>query len=111
MTVVQPISWYRLAELGVSFRWVRGDAFMDILAGNWRDNRELPLVERVATRSTWVDNRDVFAEINRAIGARWPEWQRKHGLIHPNPEPPPTPASRRPPAPMSRSTDFVPERP
>lgn len=105
MTVFRPISWLFVADLGVSFRWVQGDVFLDILSGDCRVNRDLPLAERVPTRSTWVDNRDVFAEINRVVGARWPDRQRRHGLIVPEVEPPPpAPAPRQP---AGRSTDFV----
>lgn len=107
MGVFRPIAWHYLADLGVSLRWVRGDAFLDVLSGNWRDNRDLPLIKRmVTTRSTWVDNRDVFAEFNRAVGARWPEWHRTHGLIRAEVGPPPV-TSRQPRGPVSRSTDFV----
>lgn len=107
--VFRPISWLYLADLGVSFRWVQGDAFLDILSGNWRHSRELPPLERVTTRSTWVDNRDIYAELNRVVRERWPDRHRHHGLIRPDPTPSPAPPPPppRPPSRPERSTDFV----
>lgn len=112
---MKPISWVYVHELDISFRWIQGDGFHDVLRGRWSNfpDRKLPMVERVPTRvRTWVDDTDIYAETNRYLREKYPKWFSRFGpLCAPYstqraakvPEQP----VRRQAAKTKRSTDFV----
>lgn len=120
MAPIRPVSWIYVEELNITVRWVQGDLFQDVMRGNWSHNRELPILERIATNKTWVDNADIYREANRYLKARHEKWYARNGALH---SPPLTSQERmipsaRPPDEASRqshgyagtserSTDFV----
>ncbi|WP_199444091.1 hypothetical protein [Umezawaea beigongshangensis] len=87
-----PRSAVYVPGVNLSFIWSRGDAFQRVVPGNWRDNDVLALLdagageqfERFATsKKGWVDNVDVYREINAWLRARAPDWLKRNGLVTP----------------------------
>ena len=55
----------RLFRHGVTFRWERGDEFMTVHRGNYRDARALAaLIDRVPVPKSWDDVTDVRRRAN-----------------------------------------------
>lgn len=110
---IRPISWIYVEDLNISIRWVQGDHFQDILRGSWSVCRDLPVIERMSTNGTWVDDTDVYREANRYLKAKYEAWHAINGTLRP-----PllandrrvVPAARAPQPAVKRnirSTDFV----
>ncbi|HEX7659181.1 MAG TPA: hypothetical protein VF444_06825 [Pseudonocardiaceae bacterium] len=70
--------------LDITFRWGRGDGFMVILRGKRAFADEGPVVGKAPVDAMgWMDNRDLYATVDRYVRDHHPEWHRANGPVRP----------------------------
>jgi len=77
-----PLARSYVHGLDLTFRWGRGDGFLDVLRG-CQDGYELTgLVERVRVDSRgWVDTAEVYRVVNAWIARNRPQWHSTYGHV------------------------------
>ncbi|KAA2261922.1 hypothetical protein F0L68_14520 [Solihabitans fulvus] len=105
-----------MRSVDLSFIWTRGDGFQYVTRGFWREGHTMTrldigkignIVDRPATRTAaWVDDVDIYREMNGWLAANRPDWYKDNGPLRPGPDGNPTLRWYQPPPPMT-TLEFV----
>lgn len=75
------VSW-----IDVTFRWGRGDGYMELLRGKRAFADEGPVIAKTAVNPAgWVDNSDLYATVDRYVRENYADQHRAHGPVRPAP--------------------------
>lgn len=77
-----PLARSYVQSLDLTFRWGRGDGYLDVLRGHRQGYDDTGLIERVPVdRCGWVDTADVYRVANAWLARNRPDWHRTYGHI------------------------------